>query len=272
MEDRPLLRAVGSWRGRGPTQLAFEARGFALHRAWQSRMIEFCGQEQSYLLNRYWDEIALETMQCLGQGIPDQRAFVIGPKHRSSFLDELFAARDFLEPNYPSPPLIKCLFEHEKRILRDREFAQNESSFFLKLRAEESERSGIESTGWSGRKRDVIPFVDRYCSAMGFEGHRNRWRKKIDRGLVFEVGVDLGGKPYCLTLPLTYRIYHSEDPKLVFDIVGDAIFQQIVPGSVLYRRGEAADQWVFGIKAYLELFDVLAASFGKSAGSIQPKA
>src|ERR1700753_3504000 len=131
-KDHPLLRAIASWSGRGSVERAFESRGFLLHRAWQNRMIEFCGAQQSNLLNRYWDEIARETMQCLGQGVPDLRRFVIQPSDRSEFLDEFLAARDFLEPSYPSPPLIRGLFEYDKRVLRDEEFAQRESSIFEK--------------------------------------------------------------------------------------------------------------------------------------------
>lgn len=260
-DDHPLLRAVATWLGRRPTQLAFEARDFALHRAWQDRVIEFCGQGQSCLLNRYWDEVAQETMQCLGRGVPDTRAFVIQPCQRSKFLDELFTARDFLEPEYPSPPLIKCLFEYDKRLLRDAEFRETERAVFVDLQRAESERLGIDATGWSGKKCDAIPFVDQFCSALDFERRSKRWRKKSNRGLVFEIGVDLGGQPYRVTVPLKYQIYHSDDKKVVFDITGDAVFQHMIPGSFLYRHGRSPSEWVLGIRAYLELFDVIARSF-----------
>ena len=261
MEDRPLLRAVTSWPGRGPTQLAFEARGFAIHKAWQSRIMQFCGEQQSNLLNRYWDEVALETMHCLGQGVPDQRAFVIQPKYRSSFLDELFVARDFLDPKYPSPPLVKCLFDYDKKILLDREFAEREATIFANLKKAEGERLGIEMMGWSGKKRDVIPFVEKFCRGRAFERHRNRWRKKVNGGLVFEVGVDLGGNPYCITPPLMFRIFHMDEPKCVFDIRGSAVLDQFVPGFVVYRGCKTASDYVLGIRAYVELFDVIADSF-----------
>ncbi|MBR1361748.1 hypothetical protein [Bradyrhizobium ottawaense] len=80
MEDHPLLDIVTKWPGRRPTQAAFEALGFSLHRARQDELIQFCGTECSDLLYRYWDEVALETMQSLGQGNPDGRTFVIMPK------------------------------------------------------------------------------------------------------------------------------------------------------------------------------------------------
>lgn len=262
--DHPLLRSLANWPGRGPTQRAFEAHRFGVHKAWQDRVIKFCGQEQSSLITRYWDEVASETIQCLGKGVPDQRKFVIPPNDRSAFLDELFAARDFLEPKYPSPSLIKCLFEYEKSILLDRQFAEAEIELFNSRNTEESARLGIETAGWSGKKRDVIPFVDRFCGPMSYERRRNRWRKKIDCGLVFEVGLDLGGNPYCIAVPLMFRIHHSDDTKLAFEINGDVVFQHLIPGSFLYRHGRAASDWVLGIKAYLELFDVIAGSFAQA--------
>jgi hypothetical protein len=129
MKEHPLLDTLANWTGRGPTQRAFETLGFSIHKAWQNEIIQFCGEQQSDLLNRYWDEVAVETMQSLGRGAPDQRAFVVQPKYRSAFLDELFASRDFVEPNYPSPPLVKGLFEHDKKVLLDREFRESRVAY-----------------------------------------------------------------------------------------------------------------------------------------------
>ena len=141
MEEHPLLRAVANWPGRGPTQLAFEALGFSIHRARQNRIIQFCGDQQSDLLNRYWDEVAMETMQSLGQGDPDERAFAIRPAYRSAFLDELFAARDFVELPFRYPPLVKCMFEYIKRIYLDREFRERERGSVLQELTEIGERT-----------------------------------------------------------------------------------------------------------------------------------
>jgi hypothetical protein len=129
MEEHRLLLKVASWPGRGQTQLAFEAPGFSIHKAWQNRIVQFCGEQQAHLLNRYWDEVALETMQSLGQGAPDQRAFVVEPRYRSAFLDDLFASRDFVEPAFKSPPLIKCIFDHFKKVWLDAEFREKEAVF-----------------------------------------------------------------------------------------------------------------------------------------------
>jgi hypothetical protein len=265
MEEHPLLRTLASWPGRGPTQHAFEVLGFTAYKSWQNRIIQFCGEQQSHLLHQYWDEVALETMQSLGQGDPDQRSFVIQPQYRSVFLDELFAARDFVELPFRCPPLVKCLFDRAKKTNVDAEFRENENAFFSQLQKAESERLGIQTMGWSGRKRDVAPFVEKFCSALAFERHRNRWRKKVNGDLVFEVGVDLGGNPYCIGRPpLIFRIFHVDDPKYVFSIMHaavSAVFNRLVPGFDVYAHCRDASDYVLAIRAYIELFNVIAGSF-----------
>ncbi|WP_229197506.1 hypothetical protein [Bradyrhizobium acaciae] len=264
IENHPLLKVLANWPGRVSTQLAFETRGFLVHRARQNRMIEFCGQHQAELLNRYWDEVALETMRCAGKVISDQRIFGIEPKYRSTFLDELFATRDFVEPPFRYPPLVRCLFEHIKKTGHDAEFSTNEAAFIRNQKKHESERFGIQTTGWTGKKRDVIPFIDEFCSAQAFERRRHRWHRNLDCGLVFEVGADLAGSQYCTQMPLIFRIFHADDPKFVFELGGNEPFDQLIYGSRLYGGGGDASDFVLGVRANIELFDVIAASFGAS--------
>ena len=264
MEDHPLLNLVANWPGRVSTQLAFEARGFLAHRAWQNRMIEFCGEHQADLLNRYWDEVALETMRCAGKVRSEIRYFGIEPKYRSAFLDELFAARDFVEPPFQAPPLIRCLYEHMKKTWFDVEFRNIESTFIKMQQKQESERLGIQTTGWTGKKRGVIPFVDHFCTVLGFKKRRNSWQKKLDSGLVFEVSLDLGGNPDRIGAPLVFRIFHTDDPKFAFEMEGNEPFDELVYGSRLYGGAGDASDYVLGIRAYVELFDVIATSFGTS--------
>jgi hypothetical protein len=264
MEDQPLLNVVANWPGRVSIQLAFEARGFLVHRAWQNRMIEFCGEHQADLLNRYWDEVALETMRCAGKVRSEMRYFGIEPKYRSAFLDELFVARDFLEPPFQAPPLIRCLFEHLKKTWFDAEFRNSEAAFIGMQKKQESERLEIQTAGWTGKKRDVLPFIDKFCSAHAFKRRRNLWHKNLSCGLVFEVSTDLGGSPYCTQMPLMFRIFHTDDPKFAFELGGNEPFDQLVYGSRLYGGGGDASDFVLGVRANIELFNVIAASFGIS--------
>ncbi|CCD85076.1 hypothetical protein BRAD285_3500 [Bradyrhizobium sp. ORS 285] len=263
MSGHPLLRAVTTWSGRQPTQVAFEALGFGLHRIWQDRVVQFCGEEQSNLVNRYWDETARETMQTLGKSAPDQRVFQIEPEYRSSFLDELFAARDFLEPDYPYPSLIKCLFHRFKRIWVDTAFREAEVAFFDEAHKAETDRFAVQTTGWTGRKREVIPFVDAFCKSLDFKALRKCWRKNIG-DLVFEVSVDLGGNPSCITPPLKFKIYHADERDFVYDLQGGLALERLVPGFEEYARCRDAADYVLGVKAHIELFNVIADSFSSS--------
>ncbi|CAL77635.1 hypothetical protein BRADO3871 [Bradyrhizobium sp. ORS 278] len=263
MIDHPLLRAVTTWPGRQHTQLAFETIGFSLHRIWQDRVIEFCGQERAALLNRYWDETALETMQSLGRSAPDRRIFQIEPTCRSSFLDDLFAARDFQDPNYPYPPLVKCLFHRAKRLWIDPEFREAEVAFFDRAHRAETDRFAVQTTGWTGRKRDVIPFADEFCKSLDFKALRKCWRKNTGN-LIFEVGVDLGGNPYCITPPMKFKIFHADERDFVYDLQGGLSLERLVPGFDEYARCRDAAGYVLGIRAHIELFNVIAGSLSCS--------
>lgn len=258
MTEHALLDELSRWAGRRPIQTAFETRGFLVHKSWQTRAIQFCGGEKSSLLNRYWDEVAMETIGCAGQGDPNARCFGIQPKYRSAFLDELAAKVDFAEPPFRSFPLIKCLFEYRKKLTYDREFLFDEAAFFGNLKYLESVRLSIQTAGWSGKKRDAIPFVDTFASALGFERHRNRYRKKVENGLVFDIGVDVGGRPDSVSLPLIFSIFHINDPKFSFNI---GVFERIIPGFDRYAHCASPSDYVLGMRAHIELFSVVANSF-----------
>ena len=124
------------------------------------------------------------------------------------------------------------------------------------------------SSSSSGKKRDVVPFVEQFCAALAFERRRNRWRKKAAGGLVFEVGVFLGGNPYCVGwAPLIFRIFHESDPKFAFHTEGGGVLDRLVPGADDYGRGGKASDYVLGIRALIELFNVIADSFDQSSGT-----
>ncbi|MGY3590751.1 hypothetical protein ACVIGB_009665 [Bradyrhizobium sp. USDA 4341] len=153
MDDQPIFDVLANWPGRVSTQLAFEARGFLMPAAWQNRMIEFCGASQADLLNRYWDEVAMETMRAVGKVNSDNRRFFIEPRYRSAFLDELFARKDFSHPDVPNGPPVRCLLEHFRKYWHDLEFRENELIAIRNRRKCESERLEIQTTGWTGKKR-----------------------------------------------------------------------------------------------------------------------
>jgi hypothetical protein len=143
------------------------------------------------------------------------------------------------------------LYEHLKKIWFDAEFHKREAAFIDWQKKQESERLGIQTVGWTGKKRGVIPFVDHFCTALGFERRRNRWQKKLDCGLIFEVSLDLGGNPNRIGAPLVLRTFHTDDPKFAFELGGNEPFEELVYGSRLYGGGGEASKFVLGIRATL---------------------
>lgn len=88
-------------------------------------------------------------------------------------------------------------------------------------------------------------------------------KKKLDCHAVFEVSLDLGGDPQRIGSPLIFRIFHEDDPEFAFEMTGNAPFERLVYGSWLYSACATPSDHVLGIRAYIELFDVIAASFGR---------
>jgi hypothetical protein len=260
--EHPLLQTLASWTGRRPTQKAFEAIGFSIHNAWQDEIIQSCGKQRSDLINRYWDEVAIETMQSLGQGHSDARKFVIEPKYRSAFLDELSAIMDFADSRFRSPSLVKCLFEYHRKVFEDQDFRQRRVTFFADLRKAEVERLGIDAAISLKTKQAVIPYLEQFCGALGFESRsRNRWRKKAGSRLVFEIGVWLAGNAFRMQSPLKFRIFHADEPKYAFDAEGPAVLGRLVPGADEYGRFGNDREYILGVKAQIELFNVIAGTF-----------
>jgi hypothetical protein len=253
-----LLQKLSRWQGRGAVQSAFELRGFSLPRIWQERMIQFCGLENAVELNRYWDEVAAETISSAGKGDPKQRKFLVEPGYRSSYLDELAAKMNFAEPPFRYPPLLKGLHEYLKKY-SDRTFAPKESAFFESIKEPEIAKFSISSSGWTGRKRGLVPYAKQLGELRGYVRKRGRFVKKSPAGLTFEFKVDAGGNPDCTaSLPLQFYIYHSDEPDFVYEAT---LFDRIVPGFDRYAYCGSPNSFVLGVLAHIEFFDVLYHSF-----------
>jgi len=61
-----------------------------------------------------------------------------------------------------------------------------------------------------------------------------------------------------------FQIFHADDPKFAFDINGPPILDRLVPGVAQYFPGTSADEYILGVKAYIELFNIVASSFAGS--------
>jgi len=144
---------------------------------------------------------------------------------------------------------------------------ENRSALFHHARAVEAERLGIDAKDGLKRKKDVIPFLEQFCAALGFEGYsRNRWRKKTDSGLVFEIGIWLGGNMFRMRSPLKFRIFHVDEPKFALDVEGaDGLLNRLVPGVATYEGCRNDREYVLGVRAQVELFNLVAGTIEQTS-------
>jgi hypothetical protein len=97
-------------------------------------------------------------------------------------------------------------------------------------------------------------------------------KKKLDSHAVFEVTLDLGGNPQRIGSPLVFRIFHEDDPEFAFEMTGSGPFEFLIYGSWLYSACATPRDEVLGIRACIELFDVIAASFEGGSASLTSEA
>src|ERR1700741_1197935 len=128
---------------------------------------------------------------------------------------------------------------------------------------------GVSTEGWTGKKRDVKPILQRYLEGQGFAEERLRRRdagqparafcKETQAGLVYQCWVATGGLPDVIKLPLEFCVTHKDDPGLTFWI-GE--FIGIVPGFEFY--GNCAEEppgcCGLGIYAFAQAIDLFVQS------------
>jgi hypothetical protein len=254
-----LIQSLSRWEGREKCQRSFEEKGFSVHRKWQDRMVEFCGEGGSAELDHYWDEYAAEVVASAGKCHPDGRKLLPEPGYRSAYLDQMAAVSKLPREPFTAPPLLESVFEYEKKIACDSEFSRLETSRFESLKESEILRFKIFAEGWTGKKRDLVPFAKTYSEPRGFVARRNRFLKKTSDGLIFEFYVEAGKTPYLASkLPLTFLIYHMDDRDFVFNI---SWFNHIIPGFKWYTYFSSPLSCVLGLLAHIEMFDVMYHSF-----------
>lgn len=123
-----------------------------VHRKWQERLVEFCGEEGSTELDHYWDEYAAEVVGSAGKCHPDGRKLLPAHGYRSPYLDGLAATSKLPREPFTAPPLIKCVFEYEKTVFLDRDFARSEGRRFESSKDSEIVKFNVSAEGWTGKK------------------------------------------------------------------------------------------------------------------------
>lgn len=258
--QHPLLDLLSKWRGRRETEALFEAKGFALHRLWRQYLLDFCGPENEAVVNRYWDEYAAEVVSSAAKFNPSNRAFPPRHTYRSTFLDELAAAATFTEGPYRNRAFPRCVFEYIQRMHTDRGFSEAERDRFEALKEAEIEKFRISADGITGKKRDIIPYVDEFSAALGFSPRgRARFAKSVDPVLQLEISVDTGGFPDLgASLPLHFWISCTHDKQFVYQI---KTFDFVIRGFSKYEISRTGKARVLGIRASVEAFDAFVRSF-----------
>jgi|SRR5579862_367264 len=278
---RPLIEALASWRG--PEEVAREIakRGLLVPQVYREHMIAYCETVAAASdLETYWSERAREIVFC-GGADPDGRRFPREVAYRSAYLDRLAIERKAL-PKSPLAVLHPCLRRWQEesrrtdrqstRLLRQKLDAQKET---------EREKFGISGAGWTGKKRGVVPLLQSYAQARGFEerylparGVAEKGKafcKQKPNGLIFYCWVDVGGYPDAThRLPLYFCVSHVDDTFLPpdFDPRVDESYPPLIAvpdtmytGAEQYSFFETPEMAVFGIFALVEIFDAFFSTF-----------
>ncbi len=254
----PLITALSNWLGRRWVQAQLAERGFLTASMWQRLVHEYCGVDQVDEINRYWDEVAKECVCSAGQVNSKLRKFKGEATYRSEYLDQLALSVNYAEPPFREPELHRCLFEFDKRTYYDKAIAIDIRERLEKEKVLELNRLNITAVDWSGKKRDLKPFFEQYVVEFGFNKIKERFLKEGAKGLIFECWVDVGGQVSCGgNLPLCFFIYHKTDPGFRFEV---SSFNRIVPGFGYYSYFKNLGGAILGIRAHVEMFDVMCQS------------
>ena len=68
-------------------------------------------------------------------------------------------------------------------------------------------------------------------------------------------------------VPVKFQIFHVNEPKYALDIEGDSRTGRLVSGMYTYGGGGSDLEYVLGVRALIELFNVIAGTFGDAQAS-----
>jgi hypothetical protein len=266
---RPLLEALATWQGPESVGLEIAKRGFFVPQAYREYMTAYCGTIGVVSdLETYWSERAREYVFCGGGVDYYRRRFQGDVAYRSAYLDRLAAEREAL-PEWRVPEIHPCLrrwIEESKRTKGQstRSLAQK----LAELKELERQRYDISGSGWTGKKRGVVPLLRSYAQSRGFEerllpvrgfvGKGKAFCKKTPSGLIFYCWVDTGGFPESTQrLPLYFSACHVNDNYPPLTVGPDTMYV----GVASYAAFETPELAVFGIFALVEIFDAFLSTF-----------
>jgi len=251
-----FLELLSRWRGRSFVQRELESRGFMIPTRYQEFISAACSPDARHGLDLYWDEVARESACSGGQVNSVARSFPDTRCYRSQYLDDLASARkpsSLLEP----APLHPCLNEFGIKRRADPEFGFR---MIKKLEAEkqpEIHRHGLCPEQWTGEKKDAGRIFGELMQAKGFKKRKRSFVKVSSSGLVFGGIADLGGRPYCITVPFDFFVAADSDFIESFALG----FWTVIPGFWFYYRFDSRESALLGFRAYVEMIDIMSESF-----------
>lgn len=251
-----FLELLSRWRGRSFVQRELESRGFMIPTRYQEFISAVCSSDARCGLDLYWDEVARECVCSGGQVDSLSRSFPDTRCYRSEYLDELASLR---KPSslFKLAPLHPCL--NEVAIKRRSDLALD-PKMIATVDAEklpEIRRHGLRSDQWTGEKKDAGRIFAELMQAKGFKKRKGSFVKVSSSGLIFGGVADLGGRPYCFTVPFHFFVAADLD---IIESFGLG-FEPITPGFWFYSRFDNKESALLGFRPYVEMIDIMSESF-----------
>jgi hypothetical protein len=252
--------ALSSWRGRPYILRELEYRGFGIHRHYDQVVAAGCPSGMGGDLQLYWNEMAREYICSRGRAKSWARLFPEMECYRSKYLDDL-ALRQSNEPPFRRA-MHPCILAFETKRPSGHLSGVNKNLEILKVREIESHK--VYADFWDGTAQSIPVIFHNLMTKKGFkkQGKKN-YIKRVDNGLLFGGHVDLGGKPYCISVPFRFFIAHrvTEVKEDVFELW----LHRVEEGINSYRIFASNEAAVLGFRAYVEMFDILSQSFSTGA-------
>jgi hypothetical protein len=251
-----FLEPLSRWRGRSFVQRELESRGFLIPTRYQEFISAACSPDARHGLDLYWDEVAREYVCSGGQVNSIARSFPDTRCYRSEYLDKLASAR---KPSslFDLAPLHPCLNEVAIKRRNDLGLDPEMIGTVDAEKQPEIRQHGIRSERWTGEKQDVGPIFAELMQAKGFKKRKGSFVKASSSGLVFGGVADLGGRPYCITVPFNFFVVAGLEIVESFGLG----FEPITPGFWFYSRFDSRESALLGFRAYVEMIDIMSESF-----------
>jgi hypothetical protein len=255
-----FLERLSRWRGRSFVQRELESRGFLIPTRYQEFISAACSPDARHGLDLYWDEVAREYVCSGGQVNSIARSFPDTRCYRSEYLDELASVR---KPSslFELAPLHLCLNEVAIKRRSDLGFDPQMIRTVDTEKQPEIQRHGLRSEQWTGEKKDVGRIFAELMQAKDFKKRKASFLKASPSGLVFGGVADLGGRPYCITVPFNFFVAADLD---IIESFGLS-FEPIAPGFWFYSRFDSRESGLLGFRAYVEMIDIMSESFSSVA-------